>query len=278
MSPASLQEQLIAWQKKSGLSSPFNRGQKSGLKREQKTQKTAEIAEPNLLQRAEISPVQRFAESRRIEHLYHFTSLGNLNGILNKGILPRNELDKVKDAFIHDVQREDGCLDASSCTIGFPNYKTFYTFRQRYISCDMKWAVIALKASILWEYKCLFNKTNAADNSCSSLGREERSTLEALQGMFDESGRSPDINPDMTTNPQAEVLVLGKIETTDIDYIAFENRSDRDGCMTRLPNSNAWDSLLRVEPELFKWRADYKTWQPKNVASTAPDLDDEIPF
>ena len=82
----------------------------------------------------------------------------------------------------------------------------------------------------------------------------------------------------MTTNPQAEVLVLGKIETTDIKYIAFENPSDRDGCMTRLPNSAECHSLLRVEPELFKGRVDWKKWKSETAVSAAADLDDEIPF
>ncbi|ABQ25481.1 hypothetical protein Gura_1280 [Geotalea uraniireducens Rf4] len=89
-------------------------------------------------------------EGRGIAHLIHFTRFENLNSILQHGIRPRQVLDAGGEEYIfNDELRLDGCLDAVSLSISFPNYKMFYPYRCQDYSIN--WAVLRLKSSILWD-------------------------------------------------------------------------------------------------------------------------------
>jgi hypothetical protein len=242
------------------------------------------------------NPVRDYVGNRKIRDLYHFTPSINLSGILEKGILPRSELSSAHSEtspMYNDLERWDHCLDASCCSIGFPNYKTFSVFKGR--NPDISWVVIALEPAILWSKTCLYNKTNAANKICSSVSRKERSSIGALKEMFKDGVHSSNSNPEdaeglrrllglsdwMTTDPQAEVLVVGQIPVSLIKYVAFENNYSKAKIEGRLPKHLRQKVDLKVVPELFGNRKDWKYLEKDNtkfVGYNGADLDDEIPF
>lgn len=71
--------------------------------------------------------IKEFVSQRRIKSLYHFTSLQNLESILNNGLLSR---DKLKENnilhYYNDNLRLENKLNAICVSISFPNYKMFY--------------------------------------------------------------------------------------------------------------------------------------------------------
>lgn len=160
--------------------------------------------------------VKNSAISRGITHLYHFTQLDNLESIFRYGIVSRDELDNSDTihGYINDSHRLDGLTDSVSCSIEHINGSLFDAFRKR---TRTNWAVIQLKASVLWEMECAFCATNAANNRVRRLPVNYLQTERAFDYMFFESPffvSRKDLNRsnNQPTDPQAEVLVFGTIK------------------------------------------------------------------
>ena len=80
----------------------------------------------------------------------HFTRIDNLNSILKNGLIPVSIQQKMKiPSARNDEQRIDSKLDCTSCSITFPNYKLFYTFRE-YKFPGSGWVVIVLDKDVLF--------------------------------------------------------------------------------------------------------------------------------
>jgi hypothetical protein len=91
--------------------------------------------------------------------------------------------------------------------------------------------------------------------------------------------QSLNILSNFTTNPQAEVLVFGKVPPTAITTIFFNSSSDLDEfrAQCQLPKH----IKLEVGSNLFSYRADYSEWKRvRSIDQIRPsdNLDDEIPF
>ena len=75
-----------------------------------------------------VEAMQRIVKERNIRCLYHYTQLMNLDSILWSGILSKARMRRQGVAFAeNDPDRFDGELDGISVSVGFPNFKTFYT-------------------------------------------------------------------------------------------------------------------------------------------------------
>jgi hypothetical protein len=75
------------------------------------------------------STVQEYVAEREIDCLVHFTRASNLDSILQRGLLPRDILMVEGYNDFNDQYRHDG-TNAVCLSIGFPNYKMFFSLRQ----------------------------------------------------------------------------------------------------------------------------------------------------
>lgn len=165
-------------------------------------------------------------QERGIEFLTHFTSIDNLHSIVKSGFLSRSDLENQKIGYTYfDKDRLDSKLDATCFSVTFPNSSMFYSYRNRYI--NNTWCLILLNASIVHTKECLFYPSNAASSIYRNLHTEQFKGPAALEAMFAEEvntsrgilKRSTMLKDQDTTDVQAEVMVLEKIEPSYIKHI-----------------------------------------------------------
>lgn len=216
---------------------------------------------------------------RNITHLCHFTTLQNLPGILKHGLLSRTELcRKTINFVVNDEERRDRQLDATCCSISFPNYKMFYGCRESHK--DRQWAVLLLSTRILSSNVCGFYYSNASRSDFNRHHPELYQTSEAFLGMFSPSVatgvRSASIPSFYTTDPQAEILIFGDILPDAISAI-------------HVPSFEAAHELMRlnvqgavtVSDEYFKPRSDWESWPSEHGKAghdSASRSFEEVPF
>ena len=129
-------------------------------------------------------------------------------------------------------------------------------YRKRCDDTDKRWAVILLDPSIIWELDCQFYSTNASRQIFKNPARASNlQAPEAFEKMFYALSCRNEIPNSYPTDPQAEILVTGRISTRYINQIVFESFSD----LTKAPYYD--DAITFVNSDLFKPRQDYKFWQ-----------------
>ncbi len=185
-----------------------------------------------------------FILRRKIKKLIHFTNIQNLESILNNGILTRNILDEKNIVYKYtDEKRFDGRPDCTCLSIEYPNSKMLHY--KKYNSLN-KYVMIVLDAESilsnnLKKYYVYINAANS--NAAYLLTSDILTSPRYLKNMFLPSVSDTkytyereDTDPDfITTNPQAEILINGCIDTTDIMEIHFSNYVDfnifKSGCV-----------------------------------------------
>ena len=195
---------------------------------------------------------------RGIKSLVHFTSVNNIPSIIQYGILSRNELDNQGISYqYNDIMRLDGRLDAISLSVTFPNYKMFY--RSRKVS-DTNWVVIIIDPNIILYADCLFYSTNAANRDMHLIDQNECKTLKAFKSMFydHETRKTRKINDNETTDPQAEIQLVGKIPINMIKSAVFEDEVVLDQYREYLSQAHIKST---VNKEYYRPRRDYKYWR-----------------
>lgn len=222
--------------------------------------------------------INEIIKERKIVELYHFTHLENLESILVNGLLSRNNIeDKNINALINDADRFDRHRDHVSISVSFPNYKLFYTFRNKISSLKDDWVVIGISPKLLSSYKeKLFTCHNAAHDLYHCRNDKMYTTAKKLENMFREDIENPknyeyeiikrsdlDIPINYTTDPQAEVLIKSKIE---LKY--FTNiYSNSEEIKKYIANNFDLPEKIKVlvNPNLFQMRSDYIHWKKKEV-------------
>jgi hypothetical protein len=199
--------------------------------------------------------IEAFATERQIRFLMHFTRLENLDSILAKGLVPRDQLEK-----------EDGCNDdvrldrtnAICASIEFPNYLMFYKLRQQ--NPGTEWVVLVINASVLWSTRVAFCQCNAASNVVTAIPLEDRMSLQAFQEMygdFEEKRRaSLDIPVKYPTHPQAEVLLLDGVSRNAILGVIVQRDELKLQLEERYPGL-----FVRTMPGYFNARKDFAHWK-----------------
>jgi hypothetical protein len=220
-------------------------------KKQERRQEILRIKELPRLDIAQIDRIKEFCEIRKITQLYHFTSLQNLHSILEYGLLGREYCEQIFDGFsFTDEYRFDRQTKSICLSIGYPNYKMFKQKRDNFP--EKSWALLTLDAYILCGFDCSFCDDNASRRKYRIDGTTYKSlnTPEHLMGMFSENNRIVK-EPHFTTNPQAEVLVYGRIPPECIKSIHFEQKA---------PSINT--NLTMIEnSQFFASRYDWKHWQ-----------------
>ena len=156
--------------------------------------------------------IQDFVQERGIKCLFHFTRSENLESIHQRGLITRDALiGEGNVSACNDEYRIDN-TNAVCLSIGFPNYKMFWTLRERTKDKEVDWVILAVRPAALWELPHAFCRENAAAASVTAISLEKRKSLDAFKSMysdFDEKTRKVlRISDDFPTNPQAEVLML----------------------------------------------------------------------
>lgn len=163
------------------------------------------------------------SKSKKINALYHFSHKNNLRSILDKGLITKAQLAKLKIYFIeNDKNRWDGVEDSISLSISHPNHKMFMKYAKP-TGLD-NWVVLKISPELLsgntnptykelenYDYldKAIFNKLNAASFAMKNLSVEERKSHKAFLDMF-ESNIGMTLET-YTFDNQAEILYQGDI-------------------------------------------------------------------
>lgn len=182
--------------------------------------------------------IQAYATTtNEVPFLLHFTRAVNLASILAHGLYPVGRAHEVgTNPYINDQYRWDGHLNATSISIGFPNYRMFYKYRMDDLAVD--WAILVIEPSVLWEKNCAFCRHNAANCRIRNQLLSNLMTPESFMGMYDKIEGIPtrqeqNLNSYDPTDVQAEVLVFDVIEPQLIAGIIFEKAAV---CDTHLPH------------------------------------------
>lgn len=202
--------------------------------------------------------IQRIVSARNIRVLTHFTRISNLDSILSQGLLTKSSLAR-NDIYCeeNDSLRYDQ-TDAVCATISYPNYKMWFQLRTN--NPSVKWAVVVLQASVLWQRDCVFSATNAAANEVTSTSFDLRRGATALESMFGDYGKKKrdelGIPAHFTTNPQAEVLVMDGVPRQLIRAVAFYDQSTTAHYARKYPNLDC-----RTLPGFWAGRIDWPHWK-----------------
>lgn len=203
--------------------------------------------------------IQDFITHRGIDIVLHFTRLQNLPTIAVQGLVVRSAVPG--SHCCDDEFRWDG-TNAVCASIGFPNYKMFWSLRQKDTSVD--WIILGIKPRALFELRCAYCKENAASNNVSCIPLDQRMTLAALQQMYDDEcddRKRVDlpIPDDYPTHPQAEVLFLDGVPLSYIGAILVQDEAMKQKI---LRNYSAVKIKIVVAPYYFNGRKDFSHWRP----------------
>lgn len=201
--------------------------------------------------------IGKLLTERGVERLTHFTPITNVQNIYKYGLIPREYLglEIVRLALgpeFTDEHRRDGIPQYNCLSVTFPNYKMFYLKRQS--SQDARWAVIEYSADLLLRLWAEYCPTNSASRWPVLQGRDGLQSQFLLPKLRGELG----LAPNMTTDPQAEVLCDSVIGGREIKRICVEFASD----VTLLASVGI---RSEVDPAPFKSRPDYRYWQGRRI-------------
>lgn len=181
------------------------------------------------MRRADRDAVKTEARRRGIKALYHFTPVGNLPSIAEKGLLSRARLPDHPTVLVNDSNRFDGFLDYISLSISQPNVRLLHKFA--YANPERGYAIIEIYRSVLWKRGNLFTWTNAAAGPCLRVPSRDLQGSRAFCRLFANRchtangsvERTSDYLPKHPTDSQAEVLVRESIGTRRIRCVHFHN-------------------------------------------------------
>ena len=201
--------------------------------------------------------MERLLAERNIKHLFHFTQAQNIPSILDLGLLPRDTIDRCGiQSAVNDEFRYDKCESAVCTSIEFPNYKMFY--KLRIDNPQTEWAVFRLDARVLCDFTCAYCYTNAGSAEVYSLPLSARIGEKAFLHLFEDRLGRPtraerNLSDRYPTDPQAEVLVFGRIPVWYITGIYFNNHDTMSAYRKYVPDHID----VRVNGGLFSYRMDY---------------------
>lgn len=200
--------------------------------------------------------IASFLKDNNIEYLVHFTPVKNLKSILEHGICSNKYCNEHGIKYVPtDKNRYDGYTDFISLSVSFPNYKMFYKKRQ---TMDEDFAVLLIDSSVLSLYgsdERKFSNKNAASNNSRKGG-----SFEYLKQMFERPSlrEKLGLQENYTTDPQAEVLIKGRIPT---DYIKEIHINTLDAYEE--VKEYVKEDLLKLGSPMFAERRDYEFWSSK---------------
>lgn len=155
------------------------------------------------------------------------------------------------DYFANDRKRLDGRLDSSCLSISFPNYKMLYQYKNN--PPYDRFAVMLFDAKEVSKMNCGYFRTNAAKLNYRKDKWSLFNNTDAFKRLFD--GERSEVEENMPSNPQAEVMVKGIIPVDFIKKVCFEKKEDM------IPFINVCPQIDKIVDEAyFKPRKDWRRW------------------
>lgn len=193
-----------------------------------------------------------YLKERGISTLIHFTRIENVENIVKYGICPLTECEnKSIVPYVTDEQRLDQLREFSSFSVGFPNYKMRYKKEKEN---NYKFAIIVIYIDAIKNINSeniIYSYCNAASGGCHNA-----KGLAGVKSLFyNQELRNDRKLPDYyTTDPQAEILINGIIDSKYFKYIFVGNEEEY-----QYLKSKSIDSV--IDKRAFLPREDYKYWQ-----------------
>ena len=215
--------------------------------------------------------VKKILKERMIFQLLHFTNIENLNSILENGFLSI-ELQNKKgiSGLFNDSDRFDNKLNTTSFSVEFPNYKMFYSLRNK--NENSKWVVISIDPAILYLHKdnVYYCENNAASREIILRNKIELRKESSFRNMFRDKidtryygtieREQLNIPKSYPTDPQAEILIEGHISTKYIRSLYFESYND-----LNLAENIIGTKIYKYDTDIinryFRPRVDYLHWK-----------------
>lgn len=202
---------------------------------------------------------QRINE-RKIDSLYHFTTIENLFSILEREfIYSRTLIDQLKltnDGFYTgdyvdhmDPERFNGLRDYINLSLSRPHWYLLNKYSKRPELKHFDWCILQLNTEPLLRPDTLFSVCNAASNAAKNYGIYPG--LNAFDNMFKEQVKTSskiysrqNLPSHFTTDIQAEVLVKDQISTQNIQTVHLPSEK-------KLKQYQAAFNLLSLKSDLF---------------------------
>ena len=170
--------------------------------------------------------------------------------------------------------------EASCLSVSFPNYRMFYRYRKQNETAN--WGVLLISTQVLIEKPCLFLPANAASATVREAlhGRLDQIIgIRGFDGMFAERPTptrvDQGLSPDLTTDPQAEVLILDAIDPNYFLSVALL-RSDAE--LVASIGQSRPGLPVTTGGAYFKPRHDYQWWRLSVASDDLLSEDDEMEF
>lgn len=200
------------------------------------------ISTVNNVQNDQQRALRTVITKRKITRLIHFTPIENLKSIIEHGLVPRCEAEKL-DAICMDEVRLDNHKDTVSLSISEPNFRLLYKRARKQEEMDplRGIAILIINPDVLFSKDLddvSFCRNNAASKRAGDVSWH--TGVRSLQAMFDDVVVDSDGNeikrqlnnlkPYHTTDPQAEILIRGSIPVKYIERIEVRSASEVDCC------------------------------------------------
>lgn len=213
------------------------------------------------------SKIKQQLEQKGVKHLIHFTRIGNLQSILQNGLVPVSGQHRLKiESERNDEKRLDGQHDCTSCSVEFPNDYLFSAFRKHKYP-DTDWVILKLDKDILFStnnyaYYCY---TNAAHVLPKTKNKIDLCTVDAFNYMYNNIVVAKDrsiersiqnLNSSMPTDSQAEILIGGIIDKKYIASIIFEDHRHIESYKSTYGSDLLDTYYYEVAPYFFGFRND----------------------
>lgn len=177
-----------------------------------------------------MNSVLELAKTRKVDELFHFTTIENLMSILERGeILSRTNVDAIRssddglyagDYVEHiDDQRLDGLEAYINLSLSRPNWYLLEKYKARKKCEHFEWCMMRLDTAALGWDETLFAVSNAASRDAKIAGIKGgkggfNAMFSDVVGRYSRSKSSTPMH--FTTDIQAEVLVKDRLS---IDYV-----------------------------------------------------------
>lgn len=218
---------MANWDSIDGVREPSSQSSPEELRAARALALRNAIEDIRALRRESLPEFLAILERRNIQHFVHFTRLENLEGILRSGLIPPAMLERqaLATPFVRtDNGRWDGVPEASCLSVTRPNHLMF----QSRHGDGKSWVVLGFSAAKVLELPSIFIETNAATggrkyrHTASLQYMRNKATAMAFEEMFpnDEWLKRLKIEPNQTSDPQAEVLVLDTISPDMLTFVA----------------------------------------------------------
>lgn len=172
-----------------------------------------------------IPPEFMTLRSYSIPFILHFTRARNLESIFKHGIVPISLCPGLGiSPVVNDKFRWDRRTNSSSFSIGHPNSKMLWKYRQA--EPTEEWAVLAVDPSIIWQSEVAFCPYNAADRRISSREIGSLKGYAALKEMIGLDQRGG-LLPYEPADEQAEILIFDVVKPEQITGVFFLDDATR---------------------------------------------------